>query len=102
MSPRLDVIDRAIADWRQKLDLVTANLIALESLEVHRRLIGPERDSVLRFEGASRKRVPAAIETVADLFGQLAALTHVVQSAIALRRSLSRLWPSEAAMARIE
>src|SRR5262245_54152630 len=92
----LDDIDRALADWQERLARVDENLIALDGEPTCELLEKSE------LEGVTKERVTPALAAMRELFAQRTALNNVLDRARALRASTPRHWPSARGLAEIE
>jgi hypothetical protein len=92
----LDDIDRALADWQERLARVDENLIELDGEPTCELLEKSE------LEGITKERVTPALAAMRELFAQRTALNNVLDRARALRASTPRHWPSPRGLAEIE
>lgn len=90
MTP--DQIDRALADWHERLRRIDDNLVALETSPTCMLLEQAGDDGL---EGATRARVVPALAAMRELFSQRSLLDEVLSRATELRKGLNRLFPGD-------
>jgi hypothetical protein len=64
----LEQIDRLLADWKTKIDLVSQNLIDLHGLPSYQRLAGSSGFPQVELTGVTRARVTPALDAMHTLF----------------------------------
>lgn len=92
-------LDQHLAEWRQKLDRVSQNLIELYELSAYQRLSDPLLPPLA---GTTQAEVAGALEAINGLFQQFDLLTEIVDRAFALYHQLPRWLPSEPQLQEIE
>lgn len=95
----LEEIDQLLADWKQKLDVVSQNLIDLHGLSAYQRLCG---NSQLQLTGITLTRVSPALLGMNQLFGHFDLLTSTINKAVQLRASIPRFLASQVKIQEIE
>ncbi len=98
----LEEIDKLLADWKKKLDLVGQNLIDLHGLPTYQRLAGVSGFSKAQLVGVTQARVTSALEVMNDLFGYFDLLVQTLAQATQLRSSISRFLASQQKLQEIE
>jgi hypothetical protein len=95
----LEQIDQLLADWKQKVSVVSQNLIELQELPTYQRLAShlPEQ-----LTGITAAQVTPALEAIHDLFQQFDALLKPIDQAMNLRKQVSRFLGSEKTLQEIE
>lgn len=88
----LDQVDRALADWRTRLQRIDDNLMALETSPVCMLLEQAQEGGL---EGATRARVAPALAAMRELFARRGLLDEVLAKASEIRRGLNRIWPGD-------
>ena len=81
----LEEIDKLLADWKKKIDLVGQNLIDLHGLPTYQRLTGVSDHSATQMTGVTQGRLRPALEAMNDLFGYFDLLVKTVDKATQLR-----------------
>ncbi len=84
----LEEIDKLLADWKKKIDLVGQNLIDLHGLPTYQRLTGVSEYSAVQLTGVTQARLRPALEAMNDLFGYFDLLVKTVDKATQLRASI--------------
>ena len=84
----LEEIDKLLADWKKKIDLVGQNLIDLHGLPTYQRLTGVSDYSAVQLTGVTQARLRPALEAMNDLFGYFDLLVKTVNQATQLRASI--------------
>jgi len=95
----LEQIDAAPSEWENKLNHASANLLELDDLFAYKRLRGAAGDALM---GITKDKVRPALAAMDHLWQSLSLLTDTLSRAQALRKSASRLRPSERALREIE
>jgi hypothetical protein len=98
----LEQIDDALADWDNKLQLASDNLMALTCLTAYQRLKGEGGWPRAQVTGDTAARALPALEGMQELWSHYSLFHDVVQRAKDLRNSLSMLLPSRGTLAEIE
>jgi hypothetical protein len=96
MALTLEQLDQRLAEWRQKIDCISQNLIDLHGLSTYQRLT----DSPLA--GLTQVKVGPVLIAMADLFQQLDLLIGVIDRATQLRKQVPRWMASEQQLLEIE
>ncbi|MBR8838421.1 MAG: hypothetical protein DSM106950_31565 [Stigonema ocellatum SAG 48.90 = DSM 106950] len=84
----LEEIDKLLADWKKKIDLVGQNLIDLHGLPTYQRLAGVSDFPKVQLTGVTQARLHPALEAMNDLFGYFDLLVLAVDKATQLRTSV--------------
>jgi hypothetical protein len=94
----VDAIDRALAEWDERLRRIDENLLALEAEPTYQMLSGVSLD------GETKRVVEPALEALRDVFEQRGKLTSVLDRAKDLRAEMSGLafWGNEEKARQIE
>ncbi len=95
----LEQIDATLAEWQGKLNLASSNLLELDDLFTYKRLRGTAGDGLV---GITKDKVRPALAAMDQLWQSLGLLTDTLNHAQALRKSASRLWPSERSLRDID
>lgn len=98
----LEQIDRLLADWKKKLEIVSQNLIDLHGLATYQRLTGTSGFPKAELKGITRSRVTPALEGMTELFGHFDLLLTTITKAAQLRKQVSPLWGSQQKLDEIE
>jgi hypothetical protein len=98
----LEQIDRLLADWRKKLDLVGQNLMDLHGLPTYQRLSGASGFPKAQLVGITQARVTPALEAMNDLFQHFDLLVNTLNKATELRKQVSWFLVSEQKIHEIE
>jgi hypothetical protein len=98
----LEQIDRLLADWKTKIDLVSQNLIDLHGLPSYQRLAGSSGFPQVELTGVTRARVTPALEAMHTLFQHFDLLLVTVNKAVELRKQIPRFLGSEQKIYKIE
>ena len=85
-------VDRALADWKARLQRIDENLVALETDPVCELL---EQAQAGGLDGATRARVSPALAAMRELFGQRGLLDDVLERAAKLRAGIGRIFGGE-------
>jgi hypothetical protein len=64
----LEELDRLLADWKQKVDLIAQNLMDVEGLTTYQRLAGTSGFPKAQVTGITAARVAPALEAMSTLF----------------------------------
>ncbi|MEE3716678.1 hypothetical protein V2H45_07970 [Tumidithrix elongata RA019] len=91
----LEEIDRLLADWKNKLDLISQNLIDLCGLLTYQRLSGAAGFSPVKLTGISKTKIEPVLEALNELFQHFDLLTQTIDKARSLRASIPRFLGSE-------
>ncbi|MGH7296405.1 MAG: hypothetical protein ACRELB_15815, partial [Polyangiaceae bacterium] len=91
----LEAIDRALAEWDERLRRVDESLLALEADPTYQ-VLAPALSSPLAVEGETRRVVEPALRAMREVFEHRCRLTEVLDRARAVRESMSGmvLWGS--------
>jgi len=87
-------LDRLLADWQQRIEVIAQNLTELDGLPTYQRLAGTSGYPQAQLTGISAARVAPALEAMGVLFQHFGLLAHTVEQASALRKQLSWFWPA--------
>lgn len=98
----LEQIDQLLADWKKKIDLVSQNLIDLNSLPAYQRLSGGYGFPKVQLTGITQAQVTPALEAMNDLFQHFDLLRNTIDQAIDLRKQVSWFLGSEQKVNQIE
>jgi hypothetical protein len=98
----LDQIDATLADLRARSGWISGDLLDLEQTVTYRRLVGEGGWRKAALAGDTEARVAPALQAVRDLWLCFALLNEVLSRATALRKSVSRLLPSQKTLDEIE
>jgi hypothetical protein len=98
----LDEIDAELADWKTRLQLVSANVMALRESSAYQRLRGEGGWPKVVFTGETASRTAPALAAFQELWAHYALLTEVLDRVTALRETVSWLMPSRAALVEIK
>ncbi|MBO3460520.1 hypothetical protein G7B40_000800 [Aetokthonos hydrillicola Thurmond2011] len=98
----LEEIDKLLADWKKKIDLVSQNLIDLHGLPTYQRLAGVSGFSKVQLTGVTQARVTSALEAMNDLFGYFDLLVKTINQAAEIRASIPRFLGSPQKLQEIE
>jgi hypothetical protein len=98
----VEQIDQLLADWKQKIDLASQNLIDLHGLPTYQRLCGVSGFPPVQLTGTTLARVTPALEAMNELFQHFDLLIKTINQATELRKQLSPLWVSEVKVREIE
>jgi hypothetical protein len=88
-------IDQLLADWKNKLQVVSQNLFDLQELPTYQRLCGSPGFPQVHLTGITATRVIPALEAMNDLFQYFDLLVQTVDQANRLRQQLPRFLPTE-------
>ncbi len=91
----LEEIDRLLADWENKLELISQNLIDLCGLLTYQRLTGATGFAPVNLTGLTKIQVEPALEALNELFQHFELLTQTIDKASSLRASMPRFLGSE-------
>jgi hypothetical protein len=91
----VDEVDRALAEWKSRLQRIDENLVALQLDPVHVRL---QQGQAGGLDGVTREQVVPALDAMQELFAQRGLLYQMVERATQLRAGLNRWHPGEALM----
>jgi hypothetical protein len=83
-------IDQLIADWKNKVNIASQNLLELQELPTYQRLCGSFGFPPVKLTGITATRVTPALEAMNDLFQHFDLLVQTVDKAIKLRQQLPR------------
>lgn len=97
----LDEIDRALADWRERLQRVDENLLALEQEPTFQFLETMYAGDQEPLSGQTAARAIPALEAMRELFQQRHALSDVIDHAARLRGAVSRFFPTRESLLEI-
>jgi len=98
----IEHVDQLLNDWKQKVNLVSQNLIDLQDLPTYQQLSGALGVSNIHLTGVTATQVTPALETINDLFQQFDLLVKPIEQANHLRKQVSRFLGSEKALQEIE
>jgi hypothetical protein len=84
-----DEIDQLLTDWKDKLTIVSQNLLELQELPTYQRL------GLVQLNGVTAARVTPALAAMNDLFQYFDLLVQTVDKANNLRQQLPRFMVSE-------
>ena len=98
----LEQIDRALAEWHDRLRLATDNLLMLDDSLTYKRLEGKDGLPPTRLTGVTQAQVTPALAAMHDLFQHIGRLGEVVERAGELRKSLPRFLPNSDTLRQIE
>jgi hypothetical protein len=98
----VEQIDQLLADWNQKIDIASQNLIDLHGLPTYQRLCGVANFPPVQLTGITFARVTPALEAMNELFQHFDLLIKTINQASELRKQLSPLWVSEVKVREIE
>ncbi|MBD2195557.1 MULTISPECIES: hypothetical protein [Calothrix] len=90
----IDEIDQLLADWQQKINAASQNLLELQEQSTYQRLCGYSGYPQLSLAGITAIRVTPALEAMNDLFQYFDLLVQVVEKASKLRQQLPRFLAS--------
>jgi hypothetical protein len=82
-------VDRALADWKTRLQRIDENLVALETDPVYTLL---EQAQGGGLDGATRAKVTPALTAMRELFAQRGLLDDVLERAAKLRAGIGRIF----------
>jgi len=91
----LEQLDRLLADWEKKIDLVNQNLLDLHGLQTYQRLMGVAGLPKLALTGKTQMQVSPALETLNNLFEYFDLLMNTISKAKELRKQIPRFFGSE-------
>lgn len=83
-------IDQLIADWKNKVNIASQNLLQLQELPPYQRLCGSFGFPPVKLTGITQTRVTPALEAMNDLFQYFDLLVQTVDKAIKLRQQSPR------------
>jgi hypothetical protein len=83
-------IDRIIADWKNKVNVASQNLLELQELPTYQRMSGGFGFPPVQLTGITARRVKPALEAMNDLFQHFDLLVQTIDRAIKLRQQLPR------------
>lgn len=98
----LEKIDQLLAEWKQKIDLVSQNLLDLQSLPTYQKLTGELGFPKVKLRGMTEARVTPALAAMNDLFQHFDLLLVTVERATELRKQVPRFLGSEQKCREIE
>jgi len=98
----LEEIDRLLVAWRANLSMSSQNLLALDDLTTYKRLTGGNNLCRPTLTGETARRVPPALDDIAQLFDNLQVLTGVIDKAARLRETMPRVFAADHARSQIE
>jgi hypothetical protein len=102
MAVTTEQIDHLLADWQQKLNWVSQNLIDLQSALPYQRLTGGGGWLPLPLAGTTADRVLPALSALDELFQHFDLLLQTIDHAKDLRKQIPRLLGSEQKLQEIE
>lgn len=85
----LGQIDQLLSDWKKKIDLVSQNLIDLQSLPSYQRLSGAYGFPKITLTGITEKRVTPAINAMNELFQYFELLILTINQASEIRKDIN-------------
>jgi hypothetical protein len=85
----LGQIDQLLSDWKKKIDLVSQNLIDLQSLPSYQRLSGAYGFPKVTLTGITEKRVTPAINAMNELFQYFELLILTINQASEIRKDIN-------------
>ncbi|MEH1935701.1 MAG: hypothetical protein V7L14_18790 [Nostoc sp.] len=88
-------IDQLLADWKNKIQVVSQNLFDLQELPTYQRLCGSPGFPKVHLTGITARRVTPALEAMNDLFQYFDLLVQTVDQASRLRQQLPRFVSTE-------
>ncbi len=83
-------IDQLIADWKNKVNVASQNLLELQELPTYQRMTGGFGFPPAKLTGITAKQVTPALEAMNDLFQHFDLLVQTIDKAIKLRQQLPR------------
>jgi len=98
----LQEIDLLLADWKQKIDLVSQNIIDLHGLPTYQRLSGVSGFPKANLTGVTQARVSSALEAMTELFQHFDLLITTINKAAELRKQVPRFLGAETKIQEIE
>ncbi|AFZ25435.1 hypothetical protein Cylst_3280 [Cylindrospermum stagnale PCC 7417] len=85
-----DEIDQLLADWKNKINIASHNLLELQELPTYQRLCGSPGFPGVQLTGITAIRVSPAISAMNDLFQYFDLLVQTIDQASKLRQQLPR------------
>ncbi|BAZ17849.1 hypothetical protein NIES4071_97290 [Calothrix sp. NIES-4071] len=98
----LEEIDKLLADWRFKLDVVGQNLIDLHGIDAYQRLYGVSGFPRVELTGVTQTRVNPVLHVMNELFQNFDLLVQTIDKAVQLRGLIPRFLPSPQKIQEIE
>lgn len=98
----LEQIDQLLADWKNKIDLVSQNLIDLHGLPTYQRLTGVSGFPKTELTGVTQARVTSALEAMNQLFQHFDLLVTTLNQAAQKRKQVPRFLGPEQKIREIE
>ena len=98
----LGQIDQLLSDWKKKIDLVSQNLIDLQSLPSYQRLSGAYGFPKITLTGITEKRVTPAINAMNELFQYFELLILTINQASEIRKDINPFLGSDKKIQEIE
>lgn len=98
----LEQIDQLLADWKNKIDIVSQNLIDLHGLPTYQRLTGVSGFPKIKLTGVTQARVTPALEAMSNLFQHFDLLVTTLSQAVERRKQVPRFLGSEQKIREIE
>jgi hypothetical protein len=86
----LDQLDQLLAEWKNRMDAASQNLVELHSLPSYEMLTGADGASKLRLVGATEKRIAPAVAALNELMRDYETLATKVALAEDLRKAMPR------------
>jgi hypothetical protein len=98
----LGQIDQLLSDWKKKIDLVSQNLLELQSLPSYQRLSGAYGFPKVKLTGITEKRVTPAINAMNELFQYFELLILTINQASEIRKDINPFLGSDKKIQEIE
>ncbi len=98
----LEQIDHLLIDWQKKIDLVSQNLLDLQSLPTYQRLTGEGGFPQVKLTGITEKKVSPALQSMNDLFQYFELLILTINQALQIRKQIPKFLGSEKKLQEIE
>lgn len=98
----LEQIDRLLANWRRKVDLIGQNLVDLHGLPTYQRLAGSPGFAKAQLTGITQAQVTPALDVMSELFQYFDLLVNTIDKATELRKQVSWFLGSELKVQEIE
>ncbi|MEH1827597.1 MAG: hypothetical protein V7L22_20045 [Nostoc sp.] len=89
------IVDQLLADWKNKIQVVSQNLFDLQELPVYQRLCGSPSFAKVHLTGITAQKVTPALEAMNDLFQYFDLLVQTIDRASRLRQQLPRFLATE-------
>lgn len=95
-------IDQLLADWKNKIQVVSQNLFDLQELPTYQRLCGSPGFPGVHLTGMTATRIDPALAAMNDLFQYFDLLVQTIEKASRLRQQMPRFLPTEQKIAEIK